>query len=204
MTYLHFGGASTASVVVAVVTIFFLMFAMSFAVGPMPQGQRRFSREWASAWFKASLPRIIVAGGFSAALFVASSFSGNNSGNVSGLSASVICQSPIGALSNTPLSKARIESAADNMALIADAATNGDLVQAQTLFFGETHNLTHDIDTPLRQVDEGLARALCDNVLTLEQEMPRGTPNMDLIATSSQGAAGQLGEAADELGNLFP
>jgi len=36
-------------VVVAVVTIFFLLFAMSFAVGSVPHGQKRFSREWAAA-----------------------------------------------------------------------------------------------------------------------------------------------------------
>lgn len=186
--------------VVAVVTIFFLMFAMSFAVGPMPHGQKRFSREWVFAWFKASFPRMLVAGGFAVALFVASSLSGDNP-NDTASAGSAACRRAIPPLSEAPVTGPRIGAAADNLRLVADAAERGDMVMAQSLFFGETHNLTHDIDPPLRTADEQLATDLCDNILTLETQLPSGE-NLGLIQTSAEDAADQLDDARDVLGDL--
>jgi len=186
---------------VAVVTIFFLLFAMSFAVGSVPHGQKRFSREWAAAWFKTSLPRMLVAGGFAVALFVASSLSGDNNNSDSAQAGSAACMREIPPLSDNPVTDARIGAAAANLRLVADAAERGDLAMAQTLFFGKTHNLTHDIDPPLRTADEQLATDLCDSILTLETQLPSGT-NLGLIQTSAEDGADQLDQAQGVLGDL--
>lgn len=187
--------------VVAVVTIFFLLFAMSFAVGPVPHGQKRFSREWAAAWFKTSLPRMLIAGGFAGALFVASSLSSDNNNRDSAQAGSAACMRELPPLSDVPVTAARIGAAADNLRLVADAAERGDLAMAQTLFFGETHNLTHDIDPPLRTADEPLATNLCDSILTLETQLPSGT-NLGLIQASAEAGAEQLDRARDVLNGL--
>jgi hypothetical protein len=104
-------------------------------------------------------------------------------------------------LSDMPVTEARIDAAADNLQGLADAAESGDLALAQTLFFGETHNLTHDIDPPLRETDDQLATAFCDNILTLENELPAGM-NIGVIQTSAENAADQLQQAKGVLGDL--
>jgi hypothetical protein len=133
-----------------------------------------------------------VAGVFAIALFVASSLSGG--GGQSGQSASVICRQPIPPLSVVPVTPARIATAEEQLRAVAAAAETGDFRLAQALFFGETHNLTHDIDSHLREKDEELAIAICENVLTLETQLPAGT-NLGLIQTSAEDVADQLEQA---------
>lgn len=193
MIVLHVGGASATSVLVSVTVIFFLVFAFSFAFGEIPSGQSRFSREWIRAWGRATLPRLIAAGLFSAALFAGSSMFGNN-GDGGAVSAAA-CDTPLAPLTGEAATDARILIASEGMTAIADAAASGDVPGAQGLFYSsDAHNLSHDIDAPLRAADPGLARDLCQRVVVLENQMA-GILDAEVIEREARAIAGMLAEA---------
>ncbi len=194
---LHVGGASTVAVLVVVIAIFSLIFAMSFAVGTVPEGQRRLSGEWFSAWFRASLPRFIVAGAFSALLFVGSSLSG--SGSTTNPGASGPCAFPLGVIGVQPLTNERVVAAVAAFRETAEIARTGDLTGASEAFFGDAHNISPDIDGPLRDADPGLAVDLCDSVLEIERQFAT-TADTTVIAAGSETSAGLLEEAGRVLG----
>ena len=184
---LHIGGASTAAVLVTVVAIFFLIFAMSFAIGAVPEGQRRFSGAWFSAWFRASLPRLIVAAAFSALLFVGSALSGSGS-----MTNAQTCDSPLAPLTGQPVSDLRLNAAISGMRDIASSAREGDATAAQTLFYTtDAHNVTHDVAGPLFSADRELARSLCESVVGLEIEIA-GELRPEVIAAHAESAASTL------------
>jgi hypothetical protein len=160
--------ASTpAGAAVTVSVIFFLIFAMSFAFGPVPEGGRRFSAEWTRAWLKTSIPRIVVAGVFAGLVLVAAlSFGKSNS------QAAVTCERGVSALTGQAVTGDRISNAVSSLNGMIDAADRGDAALARTIWLtGDTHNLTHDIDAPLRKVSEDSARTLCLKVVALEDAM---------------------------------
>jgi hypothetical protein len=194
---LHIGGASTAAVLVTVVAIFFLIFAMSFAVGAVPEGQRRFSGEWFSAWFRASLPRLIVAAAFSALLFIGSALSG--SGSTTDPGASGPCAFSIGAVAVQPLTDERLVAAVAGFRETAEVARAGDVTGASVAFSGDAHNITHDIDEPLRDADPDLAVALCESVVEIERQFATAADTA-VIADESETSAGLLEEAGRVLG----
>lgn len=168
---LHFGGAGTYTVAFMVSLTFLLIFVLSFALGSVPSRSRRFSRKWIAGWLKASLPRLVVAGAFSAAFFIASSFSGDGNAGTSATDAAV-CNRPLAAITADAVTAQRVQAAAAAMRQIQDAAGAGDEAEARVLFFeGDAHNLTHDIDPPLRSLDVELAKRLCQSVLVLETKI---------------------------------
>jgi hypothetical protein len=193
MIALHVGGASATSVLVSVVVIFFLVFAFSFAFGDIPSGESRFSREWLRAWGRVTLPRLIAAGLFSAALFAGSSMFGNDGGD--GAANAAACDGPQAPLTGEAVTDARILLASESMAEIADAAASGDVSGAQALFYSlDAHNLSHDIDAPLRAADPDLARALCQRVVVLENQMA-GILDAKVIEREARAIAGTMGDA---------
>jgi hypothetical protein len=196
MTQLHIGGASTASVLVTVTVIFFLIFAVSFAFGDVPTGQRRFSREWIAAWARTSAPRLAIAGLFAAAVFATSSMFGGSEDN--GASAAG-CDEGVPPLSGKAVTDARILGAMEGMSRIAEAAENDDIGEAQSLFFTlDAHNLTHDVDAPLRSINPALARDLCLRVIVLENQMAE-TLDGEVIAREAAAIAVLLDEARAEI-----
>ncbi len=192
---LHIGGASTAAALITVVAIFFLIFAMSFAVGAVPEGQRRFSSTWFSAWFRASLPRLIVAAAFSALLFVGSALSGSDS-----TTSAETCDSPLAPLTGQSVSGLRLNAAISGLRDVAYAARDGDAPAAQSLFFNtDAHNVTHDVAGPLFSADRDLARSLCESVAEIKRQFATVT-NTAAIAAESETSAGLLEEAGRVLG----
>ncbi len=184
---LHIGGASTATALVTVVAIFFLIFAMSFAVGAVPEGQRRLSGKWFVAWFRTSLPRLIAAAAFSALLFVGSALSGSGSATDART-----CDSPLAPLTGRSVSGLRLNAAISGMRDIASAAREGDATGAQSLFFTtDAHNVTHDVAGPLFSADRNLARSLCESVVGLENEIA-GELRPEVIAAHAESAASTL------------
>ena len=195
---LHFGGAGTYTVAFMVSLIFVLIFALSFALGPLPEGGRRLSREWSLSWLKASLPRLTVAGAFSAAFFIASSFSGDGTtgGNVAD---SGVCERPLAPFTTDAVTAERVQAAAAAMRQIQDAAGAGDEAEARVLFFeGDAHNLTHDIDPPLRSLDVELAKKLCQSMLVLEIKI-LFPGELAVVAQEAGTSAQLLDEAAQVL-----
>jgi hypothetical protein len=199
---LHIGGASTASIITTIVVIFFLIFAISFAFGPIPEGQRRFGSETIAAWFKASLPRLIVAGVFSGLLLAGALLSGDNGSSATSTST---CDTGVPPLTGQAATDERLLFAIDGTEKIADAARRGDLIQVQALFAGETHNVMHDIDAPLRAADPSLAKDLCLSVVVVENQMVNEL-DAEVIARESDQIATYLRAARDllDLPNTTP
>jgi hypothetical protein len=192
---LHVGGASTASILVSVFVIFFLIFAVSFAFGKIPEGQSRFSAEWFAAWFKASLPRLLVAGAFATILGLAGIFLGDDPGSDDNSVSAASCESSIPPLTGNPITDDRLLAAIDGWEQVADAADSGDVARVQTLYVTtDAHNVTHDIDRPLREADPDLAMDLCLAVVVIENQMATDL-DAEVIAREATRVAGFLQEA---------
>lgn len=191
---LHIGGASAGSVLVVLVALFFLIFAISFAFGGVPEGGRKFSRAWSMAWVKASLPRMVVAGAFCALLFLGSALSGNSGGASNSVAAT--CEQQVAPLTGNPPTEARVTFAIDGMERIAEKAASNDANGARTIFFMEdAHNLTHDIDAALRDENPEMARRLCLSVIVLENQMAASSIDTGVVAREAAQIAAILGEA---------
>jgi hypothetical protein len=186
---LHIGGASPASVGAVVALIFLLIFAMSFAFGSVPEGERKFTRPWANAWLKASAPRFAIAAAFAVAVFVGSALFGSPASTASG------CDNPLPPLTGATITDARLVTAIDSLNEMTSAANSGDQERVRTLFFTtDAHNLTHDIDRPLRQQDLASARTLCSHVIALENQIA-GPLELPQIATQTRNIADDLQKA---------
>jgi hypothetical protein len=193
---LHIGGASAGTVLVTVLAIFFLIFAMSFAIGPVPEGKRRFSRPWVRAWVRASLPRMLIAGVFAALVFTGSALSG---GGQSEAEIAALCERPLAPLTGNAVTEPRLATAISSMNDIAAAARNGDTSRVQTLWFTtDAHNVSHDIDAPIRLEQPSLASDLCESVIKLENEMA-GDQRSDVIERQATNLAAYMEEARDVL-----
>jgi hypothetical protein len=193
---LHVGGASTAAVLVTIVAIFFLIFATSFALGPVPEGRRRFSGDWFGAWFRASLPRLVIAGVFSALLFVGSSLSGGDDATDAQPVPAAFepCAIAIGSIGAQPLTEERVVAAVAAFDETAELARTGDVGGANAVFLGDAHNISHDIDGPLRDAAPALAVDLCESVLEIEQQFATAADTA-VIANESETSARLLEEA---------
>ena len=159
--------ASTpAGAAVTVSIIFLLTFAMSFAFGPVPEGGRRFSSEWTRAWLKESIPRLIVAGGFAGLVLAAALSYGNST------QAAINCDKTVPPLTGASVDDPRILLAVNNLGQMVAAAEDDDAERARTIWLtSDAHNLSHDVDGPLRKVAPELAKSLCGKVIALENVM---------------------------------
>jgi hypothetical protein len=187
---LHIGGASTFTAAFIVSLLFVSIFALSFAFGRAPESVGRLSWFWLRSWLAASAPRLAVAAVFSASVFFASAqFGGSEADN--------LCRRPVPPLSQNAVTA---ESLAQAISGLRELSTvrGGDTFIAESLFLGDTHNLTHDIDAVLRPVDPDLARDLCRSVVIVENEFA-GQRRLGIIADEATTIADLLSEAADEL-----
>lgn len=109
------------------------------------------------------------------------------------------CDSPIGAISDRPITRERIDGAIAKYDAIAAAARQGDTASIAQLFYGDAHDISHDIDGPLRDADLALAQELCLSILTLEIQLA-GSYELATIETEAERANGLLADAAAALG----
>ncbi len=187
---LHFGGVGTYTAAFVIAVIFLLIFVLSFAFGPVPAGGKKLSREWLGAWLRASLPRLIIAAVFSGLLFLGSSLSGNSSTD-----GSDICGKWVAPLTSGPVTADRLEAAAEGLRRISQTAAAGDDAGLPVFFGSDTHNVTHDIDGPLRRADPDMARRLCLSIVALEGQFA-GSRDLSVISREAAAAADALDEAA--------
>lgn len=190
--------ASTpAGAAITVSVIFLLIFAMSFAFGPVPEGGRRFSRDWARAWLVASVPRIIVAGVFATIVLIAALSYGGGSTN-----AAVSCDKSVPPLSGQAVTDSRTALAIASLNEMIAAANENNIERARTVWVtSDAHNLTHDIDGPLRKVSDGMARSLCEDVIALENVMV-GQIVPDAVAQRAGAVVAALQSARAVLGEV--
>jgi hypothetical protein len=99
------------------------------------------------------------------------------------------------------VTRARLEAAIAKMREVETAAEAGGVQAANAAFAGDTHDITHDIDPPLREADELLAQDLCASIVAIEQELGR-EPDLELLATRADIAAGLLEDSGRALGVL--
>jgi hypothetical protein len=63
------------------------------------------------------------------------------------------CDNALTAITSNAVTAQRIEFAVKQLRLVATDAQNGDIRGAEVAFYGDAHNLSHDIDMPLRNVN---------------------------------------------------
>jgi hypothetical protein len=112
--------------------------------------------------------------------------------------ADAACAEPIGRITDDPVTDQRIENAAAKMSSIAVAAVRGDPSVMDGLFSSDAHNVTHDIDGPLRITNTDLAIELCLNVLELEIQLA-GQYDLDTIERVAVASADLLERARSAL-----
>ncbi len=82
------------------------------------------------------------------------------------------CAHPLAPLGDqTPLSSQAFQDEDAALALVVDRAGSGDRAGAESAFYGEVHNFTHNVDKPLRDKDAELGKDLCHAVLDLEESL---------------------------------
>lgn len=194
---LHFGGAGTYTAATIVAGVFLALFALSFFWGGRPRGARVFSKRWAWQWLRASFPRLVVAGAFSGALFAASSLAG---GGQAATMAERACQQPAAPFTTQAVTAERLAHAVAGLQRLAAAAAAGDRDGAPSLFFGtDTHNVTHDIDGPLRRVDPALGKEVCRSMVVLELQLA-GRGDLAVVKEEATRSAELLERAGQEMG----
>ena len=114
------------------------------------------------------------------------------------------CDDPLPPLGDTDISQLAFQTEDAGLARVAQAATTGDLEAAESAFFGDVHNFTHDVDAPLREADEGLAKDLCQAVVRIEKEFFSDEPRTSIIATEATLIRDLIQDAAEALGYARP
>src|SRR5438093_13786708 len=134
-------GTTTSGATLATFVILVLVFVVSFAMGRRPKGNRAFSRAWLKEWLAAALPRITIAAFLALGSYLVSIIISDPQAGVR-----AACNSPLKPITSQPVTRERVDNAAEGMKQLSAAATGGDDEQVRQLFLGsDTHSLTHDI-----------------------------------------------------------
>jgi len=190
-------GTTTSGATLATFVILVLVFVVSFAMGRRPKGNRAFSRAWLKEWLAAALPRITIAAFLALGSYLVSIIISDPQAGVR-----AACNSPLKPITSQPVTRERVDKAAEGMKQLSAAATGGDDEQVRQLFIGsDTHSLTHDIDGRLRQADPELGKQLCMSVVTIENQLT-GRIDSTTVQRAADSAAGLLEQAASEPGVL--
>ena len=113
------------------------------------------------------------------------------------------CDDPLPPLGDSDISRLAFQTEDAGLARVAQAATAGDLEAAESAFFGDVHNFTHNVDAPLREVDEELAIKLCEEITEIEEELAFGR-RISVIAGQATRLRELIQDAAEALGFARP
>jgi len=113
------------------------------------------------------------------------------------------CDNALPPLGRSDISQAGFQAEDAGLAKVIQAASAGNLPAAEDAFFGDVHNFTHNVDAPLRPVDEELARDLCESVIHIEEELAIDR-RVDVIASDAARIRALLRDAAEALGYARP
>jgi hypothetical protein len=111
------------------------------------------------------------------------------------------CAQPLQAITTDQLTVQRLQKAIDDLRAAASFAQNGDQTGAQAAFVGDPHNLSHDIDGPLRAADTDLAVELCQSVVQIELHLG-DKYDAQVMQTEATTAADLIQQAGQTLGIL--
>ncbi len=113
------------------------------------------------------------------------------------------CDESLVALGESEISQMGFQAEDAGLARVAQAATVGDLEAAEAAFFGDVHNFTHNVDPALREVDEELAKELCERVVEIEEELAFDR-RISVIAGQATRLRELIQDAAEALGYARP
>ncbi|MCH8919472.1 MAG: hypothetical protein IIA23_02055 [Chloroflexi bacterium] len=113
------------------------------------------------------------------------------------------CDDPLPPLGDSDISQLAFQTEDAGLARVAQAATTGDLEAAESAFFGDVHNFTHDVDAPLREADKELAITLCEEITKIEEELAFGR-RISVIAGQATRLRELIQDAAEALGYARP
>jgi hypothetical protein len=110
-----------------------------------------------------------------------------------------ICDRPLPALGSGQITKEKFDTVDAGMDRVIPLAAEGDVIGAQVVFFSEVHDFTHDVDGPLRDSNDDLAKGLCKAVAQIEAEFAFGG-EAATIAEEAEGIRDLLRRTAAEMG----
>jgi len=113
------------------------------------------------------------------------------------------CDNALPPLGKSDISQAGFQAEDAGLAKVIQAASAGNLPAAEDAFYGDVHGFTHNVDQPLRPVDEELARDLCESVIHIEEELAIDR-RVDVIASDAARIRALLRDAAEALGYARP
>ncbi len=139
----------------------------------------------------------VIGGGITlAVVFIFGEGDGDGGGNI-------LCDEPLIPLCESDISQLGFQTEDVGLTRIIQFATAGDLEGAESAFFGDVHNFTHNVDPAIREVDEELAKALCEAAIDIEEELALDR-RADRIAGQATRIRELLRDAAEALGYARP
>ncbi len=115
------------------------------------------------------------------------------------------CDDPLATLGQSEISQLGFQTQDVGLTRMIAATSAGNLESATEVWYdndSEVHNFTHNVDTPLRQADEELAKELCEAVIRFEDELI--SERVGRIATEAIRVRDLLRDAAEALGFARP
>ena len=113
------------------------------------------------------------------------------------------CDDSLVPLGESDISQLGFQTEDVGLTRMIQSATAGDLAGAESAFFGDVHNFTHNVDPPLREVDEELAKDLCERVVEIEEELAFDR-RIGVIAGQATRLRELIQDAAEALGYARP
>ena len=121
----------------------------------------------------------------------------------SGGGANNACDNALAPLGASEISQAGFQAEDVGLTSVIAAATAGNLSAAEDAFYGTVHNFTHNVDPPIRAVNEALAKDLCNSVIHIEEELAIDR-RVDVIASDAARIRELLRDGAEALGYARP
>lgn len=120
---------------------------------------------------------------------------------------SSVCDRPLAPLSDSKISQLAFEAEDVGLARVIEAASAGNAAAAEQAFSyangGEIRNFTHNVDAPLREVDEELAKELCEAVIEIEEAF-LSDRRPDRVAMEATRLRETMRDAAEAMGYARP
>ena len=115
------------------------------------------------------------------------------------------CDDPLPPLGDSEISQLGFQTEDVGLTRMNEAASVGNLELATEVWHAndsELHNFTHNVDQLLPEVDEELAKELCEAVIRFEDELTTGRPGP--VAAQATRVRDLLRDAAEALGFARP
>lgn len=109
------------------------------------------------------------------------------------------CDQELPPLGSSEISQSAFDEEDDALTRVITLLSTGDREGAESAFFGPVHNFTHNVDPPVRQKDEAVAKALCEAVIVVEDSIALRRASSQLAA-EIQDMQNLIRDSAEALG----